>query len=651
MGSTSDIYTLLRLYGKKQHRTQISVEEFCNYLLKYAQHYVTEQPDLAKYTKAPRESLLAELDNLAATNKVILKEEEGNQIIVISAYFRETVNSRYKQMATNPSIPYPIPTDLPKDFPQELISQQDAGTIIYDLLDGKEHGENVIYSLVFRREIAPVLLPQGVTAEFLMQSSIAKLRDLMNHGEQHDYFLQKLMTSNGGRSLAVKNFFNQFISNEEETIIKFKEAGDSYYFLNQLFLFVRQDFEKIKDKTPEDVDLLQAVYIAELCASFYKNKVQLNLQKDTALKNLELSLGKQPYYFDAAAISKFVDSRGVPLLGQYSEEDLNDYLTKSTTPTVDNHMPPLLTFKTPDGNRYFVLNEKTLPLLMKLCTEARKTVHDSITKEWFGLLQKFQSVPAMKNIKDFDQRLEEIVEVEEPILYSLLNAPFLKTIYYDAIDNKNANNLDKFNFFNDGELLPYSELLMLTPHSVMSDAKILLPVWYTLPGLSFILALIFGRGSMSKKAKAKKKKKESASKSTAQKLQSSSTMSVSTESPKSQNIANNKKEEFKMAAATIEKILVPPDSSLDSELTSYLNEWNHILDKEAKKNLTEDVNSLIRDYLRKILRTASPSSITPERINELAETLVKTPALQKINDHTNLHMYVQLYMLRLIKKA
>ena len=53
-----------------------------------------------------------------------------------------------------------------------------------------------------------------------------------------------------------------------------------------------------------------------------------------------------------------------------------------------------------------------------------------------------------------------------------------------------------------------------------------------------------------------------------------------------------------MAAASIEKILVPPDSSLDSELTSYLNEWNHLLDKEAKKNLTEDVNSLIRDYLR-----------------------------------------------------
>ena len=150
----------------------------------------------------------------------------------------------------------------------------------------------------------------------------------------------------------------------------------------------------------------------------------------------------------------------------------------------------------------------------------------------------------------------------------------------------------------------------------------------------------------------KKPKKEKPSKSLEKKAHSSSTLSVSAaDSSKSQNFSGSKKDEFKMAAASIEKILVPPDSSLDSELTSYLNEWNHLLDKEAKKNLTEDVNSLIRDYLRKILRTASPGSFTAERINELAETLVKTPALQKINDHANLHMYIQLYMLRLIKKA
>ena len=106
-----------------------------------------------------------------------------------------------------------------------------------------------------------------------------------------------------------------------------------------------------------------------------------------------------------------------------------------------------------------------------------------------------------------------------------------------------------------------------------------------------------------------------------------------------------------LMASEIEKLIVPPDSTLDSELTSYLNEWNHLLDKTAKKNLVEDVNSLIRDYLRKILRTSSPSSFTLERIKELSYTLAKTPALQKIKDQENLQVYIQLYMLRLIKKA
>ena len=74
-----------------------------------------------------------------------------------------------------------------------------------------------------------------------------------------------------------------------------------------------------------------------------------------------------------------------------------------------------------------------------------------------------------------------------------------------------------------------------------------------------------------------------------------------------------------------------------------------MLSKQARDNLTEDVNSLIRDYMRKILRTLRANNFTPERINNLASTLVKTPGMQKIQDQAELHMYVQLYMVKLIK--
>ena len=74
-----------------------------------------------------------------------------------------------------------------------------------------------------------------------------------------------------------------------------------------------------------------------------------------------------------------------------------------------------------------------------------------------------------------------------------------------------------------------------------------------------------------------------------------------------------------------------------------------MLTKQAYLNLTEDVNSLIRDYMRKVLRTISGQSFTIDRIQDLAETLCKTPNMQKITDQDSLYVYVQLYMIYLVK--
>ena len=84
-------------------------------------------------------------------------------------------------------------------------------------------------------------------------------------------------------------------------------------------------------------------------------------------------------------------------------------------------------------------------------------------------------------------------------------------------------------------------------------------------------------------------------------------------------------------------------------MNSYKKQWNRMLTKQAYLNLTEDVNSLIRDYMRKVLRTISGQSFTIDRIQDLAETLCKTPNMQKITDQDSLYVYVQLYMIYLVK--
>ena len=93
----------------------------------------------------------------------------------------------------------------------------------------------------------------------------------------------------------------------------------------------------------------------------------------------------------------------------------------------------------------------------------------------------------------------------------------------------------------------------------------------------------------------------------------------------------------------------PRGSSLEEELKTNLHGWNKMLNKQSREHLTEDVNSLIRDYMRKVLRTIRSSNFTAERIQELSQTLINTPSLQKIRDRKELDTYVQLFMIQLVK--
>ena len=103
------------------------------------------------------------------------------------------------------------------------------------------------------------------------------------------------------------------------------------------------------------------------------------------------------------------------------------------------------------------------------------------------------------------------------------------------------------------------------------------------------------------------------------------------------------------AIKQVEKQLIPSDSSLEQELTNYELQWNKQITKQSREQLTEDVNSLIKDYIRSTARTLKSSKFNIQRIENLANTLVKTPSLQNIREKQHLTKYVQLYILKLVK--
>lgn len=632
MATSAQLGTILRHYATRQESAFISLRDFIDYLRKYAAKHLEETPSLEQYLEISEPSLLKELEDYQARHEVYINSQaNGKTIIVVITYFSVQFANRYKDIIQNITTPFPIFSDLPKQIPADAIEKQDAATLISNLQSKQDVKSPLLYCMLMPRDIPSILFPACVPVNFLIKASMAKIRHMLKKDEYHEYFQKKMRISNPSKEIAAQTFFGKFLTQNEAQDEVFDVEGDGFYFWNQLCYFIRQDFEKVKDRTAEDINVLQSVAISEIWTMNIKEKASKEQKKAQALAELELALSKPPYFHSMDAILKFTDSKGALLYGQYNEEELKEFLQQLTTECPNNELPRLLVFKIDNGARYFIYKEKVFPLVIRLANEAHDTIEKNLTNKWFNTLSNYDKLPEMKDNKAFELILKKEVQNNSPILHSILNANFLTMLHYEMDHNSEST----FRIFQGGKLLPYSELLLLRNSNILSNAKAMLPFWYTIPIISWIASLLH--------------KKNKAGNTTEQKT---------TKEIKADDIPEefatsrvDKKVALAHAAKEIAEYLVPAGSSLDRELDSYLKIWNKMITKEAHNSLTEDVNCLIRDYMRKVVKTISAQTFTVDRVATLAQTLVKTPNMQKIKEEEALTMYVQLYILRLVSNV
>ena len=640
MATTANILVLLKFFASKQNSPLVDFFEFCDYLKKYSEHHAGEQPSLQVYVERTADALQKELDKYSETKQIVQTEgTDGKKLIFVVPYLVEKTAERYKDIAVNPSIPFPSEADLPKSTPGSIIKKEAASELLAKLIPAAPvEQERQLYGLVLPQDAPTILLPPGVSAVSLIETSILKLQTFLKKENRQDYFLKKLTMSNPGKELTVKNFFNGFVDRPDHSIEILKDTTDNFYLWHQMCHFIRQDYGKVNDLTQEDLSTLQSVYLIEIASNYFKSRNQSETKKNNALKSLENNLGKPPYYFTFEAIRKFSDKNGVPLLGQYSEADLKAYLHEKTTDGGNHDLPELLVFKTGGEERCFILKAKVLHLIIMLCTDARTSVRDVIKTEWTAALKNFDELPEMQSQEVFERRLESEVAVQSPILHALLSSSFLPLLSYDE-----SGSGERLTLFENGTLLPYSELLLMNRNELLTDSRILLPFWYTLPVISWI-AKFFMRPPKSQRGKRFKTKAEAYREAEVENRAEDEEAARFTNNP-----TVSKRVAIKNVARSAEAALVPENSTLDREIETYHGMWNKLIEPTAANNLTEDVNVLIRDHVRHIIRTMKTKDFSTERIKSIAESLVKAPALQKIKEHDALEMYIRLYIIKLVK--
>lgn len=632
MATTANLSSIIRYYAEKQNSGFIDLREFCGYIKKYAEHHVEEQGELVKYLGDPTSTVVAELQGLSEKKLAAIISNNNKKTIVSITYFASKFTNQYQQMLKNESVLFPIISDLPKQFPTSFLERKIANQYFQSLIKKEPSKSPLLYIIEFTRDISPLVLPACIPLKALIDISQQKVRKILKKEEFHDYFLKKLRSTNPTKEISIKSFFQHFVDTENYQFADFSD-GDDYYIWNQTLYYVRQDFEKIQDRTVEDTNILQACQILEIYSTCLKERFQNEKKRSEALKELENHLARAPYFYSMNQILKFQDQNGRMLYGQYTEDDLKEFLQKMTTEGEANELPPLLIFKVASGTRYYVYKKKVIQVVVRLCNEAHGSIEKELENSWYKTLLDYNRLPEMSNQNEFELCLQELVEKKSPVLFALLNANFMHLLAYEKID---AEFTEGFHLFVNGKLLPYADLLMLKNNKILANAKSRLPFFYTIPILSWLVSLFNGK----KKNKTKKAQQKLITAAEILEQEDDETVSKTKKITKTESLA--------AAANEITKELIPEGSSLDRELDYLARQWNKMISKEAYRNLTDDVNSLIRDYTRRVVKTLSGTSFTKERVENLAKTLVNTPNMKKIKEEKALTEYVILYILRLV---
>ena len=644
MATTANLSAILRFYSEKQKSAFIDLHDFCAYLKKYAEHHVEEQAELVKYLGDPVETVIAELTGLAEKHLATLITVQKKKVIVAFSYYATPYTQRFKEILSNDSLPYPVVSDLPKQFPTQELEKKMADEYIKEILEKQDLKSPYIYSIVFNKEIPAMVLPACVPVKVIIQTAHDKIRRILKKEEFHDYFLKKMRSSNPGKEMTIQRFFKDFVANKpHEEGIEQMSQGDDFFYWGQLCYHIRQDFLKIQDKTIEDVNILQAIEFSEIYNSYLKTKMVESQKRREALNSLRANLAKPPFFYSMDQILKFKDDNGKVIYGSYSNDDLKEFLTHTTTEAEEGKLPELLVFKVDSGTRYYVFKSKVMHLVVRLCDEAHNFIEKKLENRWYDCLYNYNKLPEMTDGQAFEKALEKEVSEQSPVLYALINSAFMKVIPYET---ENGQEFEGFHIYNGTELQPLSEMLMLKQSQILANAKFRLPFWYTMPIISWIVAMFAG----GKKRKSQKKNKSKNGGILDEKTMDIDQALELEEAKKKKNVnPKSKKEALSEKAKEITSEFIPEGSSLEREL-DYLNkQWNKMISKEANFQLTEDVNALIRDYVRKVIGTMSTVSFTPDRVKSLAKSLVKTPNMQKIKEENALQSYIELYIIKLVR--
>jgi len=624
MPQKTDLYTVMSSYARKAGSPAIDMEAFILFLDKYSKRACEEKPEWNKWASETGTKVWMETNHLVEEGKLVLKQSANDGAkVYLSCYYADLVGEAYKNADEDADLPFPTEESLKVVIPKEQIKPTHTLDELRLLFEKPQQELLPIIKLLFPSNGGSALVLGPMIPATLMEFALLKMRTyLVRHGNR-EYVQRKLTPQLAGKEPQLREILDQLAIRPNDCLNDLRRYREvSFYFWGHFCNLIRTELANKTDPLPEDIGALQASHIMDVFNNYMKSRASKAKEQEQALRNFEVEMDKPPYYFSRESIMRFKDNKGVPLLDMCGQEALDAYIKKRATESASpNVLPDYVYFRMSDGTSWLVKKTRVLTLCGRLLAETRALVLSAIHNRWKIMLKEFRKERAMDDDKEFEDLITGYIKEHTPLLQAVLYDEKLFLIYEEMMASK-KDPAASSRLFEKNQLLPLRVLLNMKRKQILNDVKFLLPFWNI---LFFNLIAAFKKGG-------KKKKKGK----------------TGTEE-KTEKQGNDALNNLQVKAQEAKAKLIPQGHTLESYLKDVSMRWVELLNKQAYDDLIEDVNGLIRDRLRHLLRLKGRSVTSKDMLDTLAYTILdSSPGLRKIRDQSSLLLYIKLYMIKLL---
>jgi hypothetical protein len=632
--SPQDLLSLLRSSALRARTSTVDLRQFI--------------ASLPKGQMTPSE-MGAALSELSKKGLVRLVASEGKIRAVSFPDFGEmALLEEYQKLAVDPGRPFPGPEGLPANVPASELSTVDVKEDFARLLDEDEAPRKGIVRIEFPDGVKPLLVPRELVGTALIEAAAGKVSRYLQDPKNASYADSKLGTALRGNELVLRQALEDATSRPRKAASLILAPSDfQFRFWTHLTSILFQDVRGKEEKSESDHGLCQSALIISYTVFHMKGASQRDQEKAADLKKLDGAVRKHPFVFGYQDLYELKDEKGVTFAGKHSRDFVHDFLREKTKRSEDESLPYLIRIHAAAQNKdYFIQRDNLVAVFLRKLTETSDELRTRYLDEWAVALRADEYPIAARSDTAFRRDVEMRIKQEYPLLSALANG----SVLYLAAELPGApaptrTELAKC-FTVESILRPFDELLGLSRARLLKDVRLYLPFWQTMPLVS-LLVRFFRRLSRGRKKTATEQQAQPPA------AGARVVLGVPAAGPEQKAAVAGKEKgqktnllQYKRSIQSLMSHFVPAGKTVDATLEELAEKWNPLYDSGAKKNLVEDVNALVRDFLRPIRRSFLIQPPDAKRIRALAEQLSTSKSLAKIKKREILKNYIELYMVR-----